>query len=212
MIDLFNLREDFSQTKLSESDALPDPIEMFELWLNEAIERMVKEPNAMNLATVGGDLKPSSRIVLLKQFRKEGFVFFTNYESKKAKQLAENPQCALNFTWLELERQIRIEGYAEKVSACESDSYFEIRPVNSRLGAWASPQSEIIPNRDHLNKLLAEYNRKFEGKEVERPENWGGYIIKPTLFEFWQGRSSRLHDRIQYSLSDQSWIINRLAP
>lgn len=212
MIDLFNLREDFSQTKLNEADVLPDPSDMFEVWLSEAIERMVKEPNAMNLATVGLDLKPSSRIVLLKQFRREGFVFFTNYGSKKAKQLAENPQCALNFTWLELERQIRIEGYAEKVSAQESDSYFEVRPINSRLGAWASPQSEIIPDRDYLNKLLAEYNRKFEGQEVVRPENWGGYIIRPTLFEFWQGRSSRLHDRIQYKLSDEGWIINRLAP
>lgn len=212
MIDLFNLREDFSQTILNESDALPDPFDMFEVWLNEAIERMVKEPNAMNLATVGLDMKPSSRIVLLKQFRKEGFVFFTNYDSKKAHQLEENPQCALNFIWLEMERQIRIEGHAEKISSQESDSYFEVRPVNSRLGAWASPQSEIIPDREYLNNLLSEYNRKFEGKEISRPENWGGYIVKPTLFEFWQGRSSRLHDRIQYRLSDNRWIINRLAP
>lgn len=212
MIDLFNLREDFSQTILNESDALPDPFDMFKVWLNEAIGRMVKEPNAMNLATVGLDMKPSSRIVLLKQFRKEGFVFFTNYESKKAHQLEENPQCALNFIWLEMERQIRIEGHAEKISSQESDSYFEVRPVNSRLGAWASPQSEIIPDREYLNNLLSEYNRKFEGKEITRPENWGGYIVKPTLFEFWQGRSSRLHDRIQYRLSDSRWIINRLAP
>ena len=212
MIDLFNLREDFSQTILNESDALPDPFDMFEVWLNEAIGRMVKEPNAMNLATVGLDMKPSSRIVLLKQFRKEGFVFFTNYESKKAHQLEENPQCALNFIWLEMERQIRIEGHAEKISSQESDSYFEVSPVNSRLGAWASPQSEIIPDREYLNNLLSEYNRKFEGKEITRPENWGGYIVKPTLFEFWQGRSSRLHDRIQYRLSDSRWVINRLAP
>lgn len=212
MIDLYNLREDFSKTELNETDALPEPYEMFELWMNDAINAMVKEPNAMNLSTVGTDMSPSSRIVLLKQFRKEGFVFFTNYESKKAKQLSENPKCALTFVWLELERQIRIEGVAEKISAQESDSYFEVRPFNSRLGAWASPQSSIIPDRQYLDNLLVKFNKEFSGREIVRPENWGGYIVKPCLFEFWQGRPSRLHDRIQYKLTDGRWSIDRLAP
>lgn len=212
MIDLFNLREDFSHAVLNDADVLPDPCAMFEKWLNEAIEKKVKEPNAMNLATVGADMFPSSRIVLLKQFSREGFIFFTSYESKKARQLSENPKCALNFIWLEFERQVRIEGYAEKISVHESDSYFEVRPLNSRLGAWASPQSEVIPDRAYLENLLAKYNQEFEGKEITRPENWGGYIVRPHLFEFWQGRPSRLHDRIRYRLSDNGWSIDRLAP
>lgn len=212
MIDLFDLREEFLQKTLNESDVLLNPMDQFELWMNEAIEAMVKEPNAMNLATVGTDLRPASRIVLLKQIKRDGFVFFTNYESKKAEQLAENPNCALNFVWLELERQIRIEGRAEKIPGVESDLYFESRPSNSRLGAWASPQSKIIPDRKYLEHLLNDFNREFDGKEIPRPDNWGGYIVKPVLFEFWQGRASRLHDRIQYKKTSSGWVINRIAP
>lgn len=212
MLNLFDLREDFLQKSLSKKDVLTDPIAQFEMWLNQALEAGVREPNAMNLATVGKDMRPSSRVVLLKQVRKEGFVFFTNYESKKAIQLDDNPNCALNFTWLDIERQVRVEGVAEKISNSESDAYFEVRPLNSRLGAWASPQSRVIPNRKFLEKVTADMNRKFEGKAVTRPENWGGYIVRPSLIEFWQGRESRLHDRIQYICIDGKWMLNRLAP
>lgn len=212
MLNLFDLREDFLQKSLSKKDVLTDPIAQFEMWLNQALEAGVREPNAMNLATVGKDMRPSSRVVLLKQVRKEGFVFFTNYESKKAIQLDDNPNCALNFTWLDIERQVRVEGVAEKISSSESDAYFEVRPLNSRLGAWASPQSRVIPNRKFLEKVTADMNRKFEGKAVTRPENWGGYIVRPSLIEFWQGRESRLHDRIQYICIDGEWMLNRLAP
>lgn len=212
MLNLFDLREDFLQKSLSKKDVLTDPIAQFEMWLNQALEAGVREPNAMNLATVGKDMRPSSRVVLLKQVRKEGFVFFTNYESKKAIQLDDNPNCALNFTWLDIERQVRVEGVAEKIPNSESDAYFEVRPLNSRLGAWASPQSRVIPNRKFLEKVTADMNRKFEGKAVTRPENWGGYIVRPSLIEFWQGRESRLHDRIQYICIDGEWMLNRLAP
>lgn len=212
MINIFDLRRDFTLRTLDEKDVLLNPIVQFEIWFKEAIEAEALEPNAMNLATVGLDMKPSSRIVLLKQVRSEGFVFFTNYDSRKAKQIAENSNCALTFVWQELERQIRIEGRVEKILPGESDLYFERRPVASKLGAWSSPQSSIMPNREYLENLVADFEQKFANVEISRPENWGGYLVRPTLVEFWQGRANRLHDRIQYTYENKEWIINRLAP
>lgn len=212
MADLFNIRRDFTLKKLDEKDILPDPVQMFEQWFNEAVSAEALEPNAMNLATADQKGKPSSRIVLLKQIKPEGFVFFTNYESRKAQQISENKYCALNFVWHELERQVRIEGTVEKISPKESDLYFEMRPVKSKLGAWASPQSRVIPDRNYLEQLMIDFNSKFTSTEIPRPENWGGYIVKPYLMEFWQGRASRLHDRIQYTLLENKWKIERLAP
>lgn len=212
MTDLFNIRRDFTLKTLDEKDVLPNPVTMFEQWFHEAIRAEVLEPNAMNLATASPEGKPSSRIVLLKQIKPEGFVFFTNYDSKKAVQIAANKYCALNFVWHELERQVRIEGVVEKIPEVDSDSYFEVRPAKSKLGAWASPQSHVIVDRAYLEELMTDFETKFAGKEISRPENWGGYIVKPYLMEFWQGRSNRLHDRIQYTLSDTLWKTERLAP
>ncbi|MFR0676679.1 pyridoxamine 5'-phosphate oxidase [Dysgonomonas mossii] len=212
MTDLFNIRRDFTLKTLDESDVLSDPMDMFEQWLNEAIIAKALEPNAMNLATATPDGKPSSRMILLKQIKPQGFVFFTNYDSKKAYQITLNKYCALTFVWNELERQVRIEGIVEKTSDAESDSYFEVRPAKSKLGAWASPQSRAIPDRKYLEGLINEYESKFKDKNIVRPQNWGGYIVKPYLIEFWQGRSNRLHDRIQYVLEDGAWEVERLAP
>ena len=212
MTHLFNIRRDFTLKTLDESDVLSDPMDMFEQWLNEAIIAKALEPNAMNLATATPDGKPSSRMILLKQIKPQGFVFFTNYDSKKAYQITLNKYCALTFVWNELERQVRIEGIVEKTSDAESDSYFEVRPAKSKLGAWASPQSRAIPDRKYLEGLIKEYESKFKDKNIVRPQNWGGYIVKPYLIEFWQGRSNRLHDRIQYVLEDGVWEVERLAP
>lgn len=212
MTDLFNIRRDFSLKTLNEADALADPMQMFELWFQEALAAEALEPNAMNLATATPDGKPSSRIVLLKQIKPDGFVFFTNYESLKAEQLNVNNYCALNFAWHELERQLRIEGRAEKISPQESDTYFEVRPAKSKLGAWASPQSKVIPDREYLEHLILDFETRFAGKEITRPDNWGGYIVKPHLIEFWQGRKNRLHDRIRYRMMNDGWKIERLAP
>ncbi|MDH6307844.1 pyridoxamine 5'-phosphate oxidase [Dysgonomonas sp. PFB1-18] len=212
MTDLFDIRRDFALKTLDEQDITSDPITFFEQWFNEAIQAEALEPNAMNLATATPDGRPSSRIVLLKQIKSEGFVFFTNYNSKKGVQLANNKYCALNFVWHELERQVRIEGTVHKISDAESDSYFEVRPTKSKLGAWASPQSKAIPNRQYLEQLVFDFDKKFAGKQILRPSNWGGYIVEPFMIEFWQGRKSRLHDRIQYTLTDGKWRIERLAP
>ncbi len=212
MTDLFDIRRDFALKTLDEQDVTPDPIVFFEQWFNEAIQAEALEPNAMNLATATPDGRPSSRIVLLKQIKPEGFVFFTNYNSKKGVQLANNKYCALNFVWHELERQVRIEGTVGKIPDAESDSYFEVRPAKSKLGAWASPQSEVIPNRQYLEQLVFDFENKFSGKQILRPSNWGGYIVKPLTIEFWQGRKSRLHDRLRYTLTDGEWKIERLAP
>ncbi len=211
-MDLFNIRRDFTLKTLDEKEALTDPIEMFKTWFNEVIASKVMEPNAMNLATATPEGKPSSRIVLLKQIKPEGFVFFTNYGSKKGNQIAKNSYCALSFVWHELERQVRIEGTIKKITEQESDSYFEIRPPKSKLGAWASPQSQTISDRNYLEELMTDFEKEFSDKEISRPENWGGYIVTPFLIEFWQGRSNRLHDRIQYTLDNGRWIIARLAP
>lgn len=211
-MDIFDLRRDFTLKSLDESDTSNNPLKQFEVWFNEAIKSEVLEPNAMTLSTVDSLNRPSSRVVLLKQVKCEGFVFFSNYESKKAIQLAENPYCALNFVWHELERQVRIEGEVELLNEKDSDSYFESRPQKSKLGAWASPQSQEIPNRSYLEALIVDFEREFRGKEILRPSNWGGYLVKPNLIEFWQGRSSRLHDRIQYTKEENGWKRVRLAP
>lgn len=211
-MDIFDLRRDFTLKSLDEKDASYNPLIQFEVWFDEALKSQVLEANAMTLSTVDEWSRPSSRVVLLKQVKNDGFVFFSNYESKKAMQLAKNPHCALNFVWHELERQVRIEGTAERLSDSESDSYFESRPLKSKLGAWASPQSQEIPNRDYLENLVTNFEQKFKDKEITRPANWGGFVVKPTLIEFWQGRASRLHDRIQYTLVDDKWIRIRLAP
>lgn len=212
MKDIFDLRRDFTLQTLDESDVLEDPILQFEKWFNEAIESEVIEPNAMDLSTVDADNTPSSRIVLLKQIKPQGLVFFTNYNSKKAKDIEQNNNVSLNFVWHELERQVRIEGKVFKISPEASDSYFDVRPKGSKLGAWASPQSDVIPNRSYLEKLVTDFNTKFNGREIPRPDNWGGYIVEPLTLEFWQGRKSRLHDRLKYIKADNKWIIKRLAP
>lgn len=212
MLDIHDLRRDFTLRTLDEKQLPDNPMEAFEQWFNEAVEAQVLEPSAMNLATVDALDRPSSRVVLLKELKEDGFVFFSNYDSRKGKQLVLNPHCALNFMWHELERQVRVEGFAEKILPEDSDKYFEVRPPKSKLGAWTSPQSEVIPDRTYLEKLYADLELQFAGKSVLRPENWGGYLIRPSLIEFWQGRSSRLHDRIQFRLENEMWIKERLAP
>lgn len=211
-VDIAKLRREYSLKSLNESEVSANPIAQFEFWLNEAIDSQIPEPNAMTLATSTFEGKPSARVVLLKQFNAEGFSFFTNYDSRKGKNLLQNPYAALVFFWPELERQVRIEGKVARVSDSESDKYFRTRPEKSKIGAWASPQSSVIPSRRYLENLMSDFDEEFHNKSIARPKNWGGYILKPTLFEFWQGRPNRLHDRIQYSLVNEKWIIERLAP
>jgi len=211
--DVAGIRKEYRLQSLVEKDVEPDPIVQFKKWWEQATASNIEEVNAMTLATCTRDGKPSSRIVLLKEIKKDGFVFFTNYNSKKGKQLNDNPFASLVFFWKELERQVRIEGTVEKVSAGESDKYFSSRPLESRIGAWSSPQSEVIENREVLESNVAFYNEEFQSQNIPRPENWGGYIVRPDLIEFWQGRPGRLHDRLQYiSNEENSWIVERLAP
>ncbi len=210
--ELNSLRKEYSLKSLSETDVKASPFEQFDQWMREAVEAKLPEPNAMTLATSTFEGKPSARVVLLKHFSSEGFSFFTNYESRKAKQILQNPYAALVFYWPELERQVRIEGKVQKASDAQSDQYFKTRPEGSKIGAWASPQSTVIPNRKYLERLMADFEEEFKGKPIKRPSNWGGYVLSPTLFEFWQGRPNRLHDRIQYSLVNNVWKVERLAP
>jgi len=211
-IQIADLRKEYRQQALSEKEADPDPIKQFEKWWGEAIRSQGEEINAMTLATCNSKGYPSARIVLLKGFSEEGFIFFTNYESKKGIELQQNPHACLVFFWKELERQIRIEGDVKKIDEAESDEYFSLRPPESRLSAWSSPQSRVINTRDVLDKNVDHYRRTFANGNIPRPEYWGGYIVKPSLIEFWQGRPSRLHDRLQYSLIEEGWHIDRLAP
>lgn len=208
--EIANLRKEYSFKQLSINDVNNNPIRQFNLWFEEAVSAEILEPNAMVLSTVH-DNKPSSRVVLLKEIRDNGFVFFTNYDSKKGKALETNPFASINFFWPELERQVRIEGIVTKISESDSNDYFKTRPIESRIGAWVSPQSRVIENRAWLEQRESEFILKFKDGEIPKPENWGGYILNPILMEFWQGRPSRLHDRILYTM-DQSWRISILAP
>lgn len=196
---------------LAERDALPDPIKQFGHWFDAAVKSNLALPNAMTLASVTADGRPSARVVLLKGVDAQGFVFFTNYESRKGRELAAHPHACLVFCWKELERQVRVEGAIEKVPAADSDEYFATRPLGSRLGAWASPQSTVLPDRTSLEAKLAEVTLRY-GEKPPRPPNWGGYRVLPETIEFWQGRQDRLHDRLLYTRQGGGWKIERLAP
>lgn len=209
---LADIRTDYSKASLSPEEAAANPLDQFRQWFREAQKAKAQEVNAMNLSTVGTDGRPSSRIVLLKDISDQGFIFFTNYNSRKGQQIEANPYAALTFFWPELERQVRIEGRLRKVSAESSDRYFSSRPRASQIGAWASPQSQEISGREILEKKEKELEEKFTGQPVQRPAHWGGYELLPDHIEFWQGRPSRLHDRLLYEKNDSGWISKRLAP
>ncbi|WP_342129460.1 pyridoxamine 5'-phosphate oxidase [Hydrogenophaga sp. OTU3427] len=211
-MNIADLRKSYEKAELSETESHADPLKQFDLWLQQAIEAKVPEPNAMTLATVGSDLRPSTRVVLIKGYDERGLVWYTNYESRKGRELAGNPFAALQFHWVELERVVRIEGVVEKVSDADSDAYFHSRPLDSRIGAWASPQSEVIDGRGVLVANAARFGAKFL-LNPPRPPHWGGYRLKPEQWQFWQGRKSRLHDRLRYTLQgDGGWRRERLAP
>jgi len=208
---LADLRRSYEKAELSEDASQADPLKQFEQWIGEAISAEVPEPNAMTLATVGGNMRPSTRPVLIKGYDERGIVWYTNYESRKGLELAGNPFAALQFHWVELERVVRIEGRVEKVSAEESDAYYASRPLDSRIGAWASPQSQVIESRTVLVTAAAKYGAQFL-LNPPRPPHWGGYRLVPDEWQFWQGRKSRLHDRLRYRLADGWWVRERLAP
>jgi len=211
--ELQNLRQDYSAAQLLETTINNSPIKQFDKWFNEAVEAKIHEPNVMTLATATHDGRPSARIVLLKGFNDNGFMFYTNYLSRKGKEITKNPLGAITFFWGELERQVRIEGTIEKLGKEESERYFHSRPVQSQLGALASPQSQEIPNRELLENKIAQLEKEYADKEIPKPSFWGGYILKPRLIEFWQGRPSRLHDRILYKkIDNKNWKKVRLAP
>jgi pyridoxamine 5'-phosphate oxidase len=214
MLDLIaDIRKDYKLKSFSEEDAASNPVAQFEIWWKEAVASEILEVNAMTLATASADGVPSARIVLLKGFSQKGFTFFTNYNSYKAQQLAENPRACLVFFWKELERQIRITGVIEKVSEAESNDYFDSRPEGSRISAIASPQSRVIPGREWLEGEVSKVLKNVEHDGIRRPETWGGYLVRPITVEYWQGRSNRLHDRLQYSLQENGdWKLERLAP
>jgi len=211
MTDLASLRKSYERAELSEDASHADPVRQFAQWFDEARRSAVPEPNAMTLATVGSDLRPSTRVVLIKEFDARGIVWYTNYDSRKGCELAGNPFAALQFHWVELERVVRIEGRVEKVSDAESDAYFKSRPLDSRIGAWASPQSQVISGRSVLVANAAKYGAQFL-LQPPRPPHWGGFRLVPDTWEFWQGRKSRLHDRLRYRLDQGQWQRERLAP
>jgi pyridoxamine 5'-phosphate oxidase len=206
-----DLRKSYERAELDESASHPDPLAQFGQWLQEAIAAELPEPNAMTLATVDASLRPSTRVVLIKGLDERGIVWYTNYDSRKGQDLAGNPYAALQFHWVELERVVRIEGRVEKVSAEQSDAYYASRPLDSRLGAWASPQSQVIAGRSVLVANAAQYAARF-ALAPPRPPHWGGYRLQPDRWEFWQGRKSRLHDRLRYRLEGSVWVRERLAP
>ncbi|MDK4679640.1 pyridoxamine 5'-phosphate oxidase [Kingella negevensis] len=210
-MDLHDIRQDYSKRELSKKHCLDNPIAQFEQWMNEAMASQVPEPTAMNVATVDKDGRPSNRILLLKEVNQQGFVFFSNYHSRKGRALAANPFASLTFFWAELERQVRVEGRVEKLLEHLSDEYFDSRPYTSRVGAWASEQSQVIANKQVIVARAAMFGARHP-LHVPRPEHWGGYLVIPDRVEFWQGRPSRLHDRIVYRLENGNWIKERLAP
>ena len=213
LLDIEHLRQEYSAEKLDVNDVDPNPFQQFRHWFEEAMNARLPEPNAMTLATVAADGRPAARIVLLKGFDQEGFIFYTNYESRKGEEMDANPHVALVFLWLELQRQVRIEGEVEKIDPAESTRYYQSRPKGSQIGAWASPQSKVIDRREELEQKVKELETTFaETSELPRPPHWGGYLVRPRLFEYWQGRASRLHDRIQYRKNPEGWAIERLAP
>ena len=209
---LIDLRTEYHQRELNETDIDKNPYTQFDIWFNEAVDAKCYDPNAMALATSTFEGKPSVRFVLLKMIDERGLAFFTNYDSKKSRQILQNPFGSVVFFWPELERQIRIEGKIVRSTDLESDLYFRTRPEASKIGAWASPQSQVIPNRRYLEQLQADFREEFNGKTIKRPPNWGGYRLVPSIFEFWQGRANRLHDRIQYTFTNNVWVTERLAP
>jgi pyridoxamine 5'-phosphate oxidase len=210
--DIAHLRKSYEKAELSEAASHENPTRQFDQWLGEAIAAQVPEPNAMTLATVSSTLRPSTRVVLIKGYDEHGLVWYTNYDSRKGQELAGNPWAALQFHWVELERTVRIEGRVEKVSDAQSDAYFHSRPLDSRIGAWASPQSQVIPDRSVLVTAAAKYGARFL-LQPPRPPHWGGYRLRPDQWQFWQGRRSRLHDRLRYQLQpDGQWLRERLAP
>lgn len=211
-MDLTELRREYARESLDVSDVDADPLLQFRRWLGEAMQAALMEPNAMTLATSGPDGQPSARVVLLKTLDERGFGFFTDFRSRKARDLDANPRAALAFAWLELERQVRIEGVVSRMASDEAAAYFRTRPLGSRFGAWASIQSSVIPGRDWLESAVRDVEARHLQGDVPLPPHWGGFILAPTLFEFWQGRPNRLHDRVQYRLVGDSWVIERLAP
>lgn len=210
--EIHGLRKEYRQASLNESDLLADPFLQFKHWFEQALSAQLPEPNAMILSTVSASGAPSSRTVLLKELDPQGFVFFSNYASRKGREVDANPQVCLLFYWPELERQIRIEGPIEKIAAADSDAYFASRPRGSQLGAWASMQSACLNSREELEQVLQRLEQEYVGKDIPRPPHWGGYRVVPEAVEFWQGRPSRLHDRLLYRLLGQTWSISRLSP
>ena len=208
---LADMRKSYQRAELLEHQAASEPLQQFELWLQQALQADVPEANAMTLATVGSNLRPSTRVVLIKGYDEQGLVWFTNYSSRKGQELAGNPYAALQFHWVELERVVRIEGRVDKISEADSDAYFHSRPLDSRIGAWASPQSQVITSRGELVTNAASYAAKFM-LQPPRPPHWGGYRLVPDRWEFWQGGVARLHDRLVYRLQDGLWVKERLAP
>lgn len=217
MTELAHLRKSYERAELSESDSHADPLQQFALWLKQAITAQIPEPNAMTLATVSSQLRPSTRVVLIKGYDERGIVWYSNYDSRKGQELAGNPYAALQFHWVELERVVRIEGIVEKIAEADSDAYYRSRPLDSRIGAWASPQSQVISGRGVLLANAAKFGAQFLPTLFKdgppRPPHWGGYRLKPESWQFWQGRKSRLHDRLRYTLDAQGgWLRERLAP
>ncbi len=206
-----NLRLNYTLNELTEKNVSQNPFLQFEKWFQDALDSQMREPNALVLSTIHNG-KPRSRVVLLKEFTSEGFVFFTNYQSAKGQELSQNPAASMTFFWVDLERQVRIEGKIQKISNAESDAYFWSRPISSQIGAWVSEQSAVIPSREFLDEKLAHFEAKFKDvSPIPRPPHWGGYRLVPNFIEFWQGRPNRLHDRLAYTLADNKWTISRLS-